>query len=402
MKKGIIIGIVIVALVGGGFYVKSKASNRNKFTAVKIGQVVKGDVKSYLTTTAIIKSKSVKDYFGQSMKISKVNVKIGDSVKKDDVLVVFDVTDINNSIKQAEIQYSNAVLSKQIQVNSNNDIKNKIADLNNQIKDLDNQIAPIKDSILPQDVANVKTYEAKKDQLKATRDSLKTVSTEQFKQSDNAIALASITLEAAKAKVSPGKDNIVAEFDGIVTAVNVIEGGMGNPAQAAITIQDISNLKAIVSVGKYDAVKIVIGQPAEIKSGGVILNGKVAFIDPIAKKTVSATGTDTTLNTEIDITDKAEGLKIDFDTDINILLGEKVDIIKVPAESVKSDKEGRTYVFVIEGDKAVEKTVKLGLQSDMEAEILEGVKEGEKLILNPVASIQGGTLVKEAIEGAKK
>ena len=397
MKKGIIIGIVIVALVGGGFYIRSRGSSKNKFTAVKIGTVIKGDVKSYLTTTATIKSKSVKDYFGQAMKITKVNVKVGDSVKKGDVLVVFDVTDINSSVKQAELQYSNAVLSKQIQVNGNNDIKNKIADLNKQIKDLDNLIA----SSLPQDVANVPKNENSRDQLKATRDNLKTVSTEQFKQSDNAISLASITLEAAKAKVSPGKDTIVADFDGIVTAVNVIEGGTGNPAQAAITIQDINNLKAIVSVGKYDAQKIVLGQPAEIKSNGVILNGKVAFIDPIAKKTVSSTGTDTTLNTEIDITDKPDGLKVDFDTDINILLGEKTNIIKVPAESIKSDKDGRTYVFVIESDKAVEKTVKLGLQSDMEAEILEGVKEGDKVILNPVASIIGGTIVKEAIEGVK-
>ena len=46
-------------------------------------------------------------------------------------------------------------------------------------------------------------------------------------------------------------------------------------------------------------------------------------------------------------------------------------------------------------NKAVEKTVHLGLQSDTDAEVLDGVTQGDKLISNPSASIQNGTLVKE-------
>lgn len=401
MKKKLIIGVLIAVIIGGGIYIKAAGVKKGSYTNIKISQVSKGDVKAYLATTAVIKSKNSKDYFGQQLKISKLNVKVGDAVKKDQVLLTYDVSDINNSIKQAEIQYNNAVLSKQILVNNDKQIKNKISDLNSQISDLDKQIEQLKSSVNPADAAKISSLETQKKQLEQTKDSLKTSSTEQMKQADNAIALAQIALDSAKSKLGAGKENIIAQFDGVVTSVNVTEGGFGSPSMAAIVVQDISNLKAVVAVGKFDAAKIAIDQQAEIKVNGNTAKGKVAYIDPVAKKTASSTGTDTTLNTEIDITEKAEGLKVDFDTDINILLGEKSGVIKVPAEAIKSDKTGRFYVYVVEGDKAVERTVTLGLQSDMEAEVLEGVKEGEKVILNPVASIKDGSLVKENTEVEK-
>jgi HlyD family secretion protein len=401
MKKKIIIGILIAVIIGGAVYFKATGGRKGAYTNIKTSEVVKGDVKAYLSTTAVIKSKHSKDYFGQQLKISKLNVKIGDAVKKGQILLTYDVTDINNSIKQAEIQYNNAVLSKQILLNNDKQVKNKISDLNSQISDLDKQIEQYKNSANPADAAKVSALETQKKQLEQTKDSLKTSSSEQLKQADNAIALAQITLDSTKSKLGDGKENIIAEFDGVVTSVNVNEGGYGNPSIAAIVVQDIDNLKAVVALGKFDAAKIAINQEAEIKVNGNVAKGKVAFIDPVAKKTVSATGTDTTLNTEVDITENADGLKVDFDTDINILLGEKAGVIKVPAEAIKSDKTGRYYVYVVEGDKAVERTVTLGLQSEMEAEVLEGVKEGEKVILNPVAAIKEGSLVKENTEVGK-
>jgi HlyD family secretion protein len=416
MRKKMIIGVIVVALIGGAVFFRAERNNKNKYIEIKTAAVTKGDIKSYLSTTAVIKSKNSKEYFGQQMKIAKVNVKVGDSVKNGQELLTYDVSDINNSIKQAQIQYNNAVLSKQILSNNNRDIKSNIADMNKkiadidkQIKDIDKQISDIKNNDNPLDDAKlpelIKAREGliqTKEGYKKSKDSLKTIPTEQFKQADNSITLAKITLDSAKDKIADGKDSISADFDGIVTAVNVTEGGFGNPAVAAIVVQDIEDLKAVLAVGKYDAPKIQLDQPAEIKSDSGIINGKVSFIDPVAKKTVGAAGTETTLSTEIDILDKPIGLKVDFDTDVNVLLGEKNNIIKVPAEVIKSDKNGRIFVYVVEGEQAVEKTVKLGLQSDMEVEVVEGLKIGDKVILNPVAAIKNGTLVKENTGGETK
>lgn len=385
MRKRLIVAIVIIVLLGGGLYFRKYSEKKSKALRVKTTAVTKGEVRSYLSTTAVIKSKKSKDYFGQQLKIGKVNVKVGDNVKEGQVLVTFDVTDLNTNIKQAEIQYNNALLQRKELYNQRDQANKKIGDLDKQIKELES-----KSSLSPVEAAELKT-------LKSTRENIQRISDERIKQQENAVALAKLTYDSAKAKLSDGRENIIAGFEGVVTAVNVAEGGMGNPAQPAVIVQDINNLKAVVSIGKYDAAKIALDQPAEVRNNSNIYKGKVAFIDPIAKKTVGSNGAETTLNTEIDIVDTPEGLKIDFDADVNILLGEKSGVIKVPAESVKSDKSGNTYVFVVENSRAVAKTVKLGLQSDTDAEVLEGLNEGEKVILNPVASINSGILVEEGV-----
>jgi HlyD family secretion protein len=383
MKKKTIIWIVIIAVIVG--FISYRAANKNKAKVIQVKTVaaVQGEIKSYLSTTGTIKSKISKDYFPLQGKVKKVNVKVGDTVNKGAILVEYEVADANVAVKQAQIQYDNAVLSKKILTNNNNDIKN-------QITDLDKQIAEAENSSDPRILANAPA-------LKERRKALKPISDEQFKQSDNAIALAKIALDNAKQSLSKSQDKIVAEADGVVTAVNAIEGVTSmTTAQAAVSVQDIDNLKALVSVGKYDANKIKVGQEAIVKSGDKEYKARVSVVDPAAKKTVSATGSETTLGIEVDILDKPEGLKIDFDADVDILLGQVKDAVKVPAESVKTNKEDKAFVYIVDGNKAVEKEVKLGLQSDMESQVIEGVKAGDKVILNPGETVKSGTLVKEA------
>lgn len=396
MKKKVVIWVVVVALVGGFVAYRSANRNKSKIINVKTAAVTQGEVKSYLSTTGTIKSKSSKDYFPIQGKVKKVNVKVGDTVKKDQVLVEYEVADASIAVKQSQIQYDNAMLSKQMEINSNNDMKNKMADLDKQIADFDSQISTDKQN--PLAAATVQTLETQRAQLKQTRDSLKMpFSNEQLKQADNSIELARISLDNAKQNLSKSQDKIVADIDGVVTAVNVVEGASSmTAAQPAVTVQDTENLKALVSVGKYDSNKVQLGQEAVIKNGDKEYKGKVSFIDPAAKKSVSATGTDTTLGIEIDILDKPEGLKIDFDADVDILLGQVANAVKIPAESIKTNKEDKTFVYVLDGNKASEKEVKLGLQSDMESQIIEGVKPNDKVILNPGETVKNGTLVKEA------
>jgi HlyD family secretion protein len=397
MKKKYVIWAIIIVVIGGVIFLRVQSQNKLKYTSVKTTNAVKGDIKSYLSTTASIKSKNSKDYYGLSGKISAVNVKVGDTVKSGEVLVKYDTPDLNSSVKQAQIQYDNAVLTKQSEVNANNDMSSKMADLDKQIADLDAKISAAEASKNPQDAANVSALQSQSLQLKQTRDSLKLpFSNEQLKQADNSIALAKITVDSSNTNLAKNSDSITADFDGVVTAVNAVVGSTGNPAMAAITIQDLSNLKGVISVGKYDAAKLSLGQTAIIKTQNNQYNGKVSFIDPAAKQTVSASGTDSSLNVEIDITNPGSDLKVGFDNDVDILLGEANNVLKVPVEAIKTDKNDKNYVFVVQGNKAYQKEVKLGIQSDTDVQIISGVNEGDSVILNPSASIQDGSFVKES------
>lgn len=291
MKKKIIAIIISVAVIGGIVGLSVMTKNKNQYKLVKTMTVTKGDIQVDLSTTALIKSQNVKEYYGSQAKISKVNVKVGDKVKEGDVLVTYDSQDLNTSVKQSV-------------------------------------------------------------------------------------------------------SDIVADRDGVVTAVNAIEGSMGNQQQAAVVTQNLEDLKAVLSVSRYDANKIKLNQNAVINNSGNEYHGTVSYIAPLAESSKSPNSGDATLEVDANITDKNPQLKVGFDTDINILLDEAKNVIKVPVESVKTDKTGRSVVYIVKDNKAVESEVKVGSQSDTEAQIIKGVQLGEKVILNPTDEIKNGTLVK--------
>lgn len=80
---------------------------------------------------------------------------------------------------------------------------------------------------------------------------------------------------------------------------------------------------------------------------------------------------------------------------MDIKLGEKKNVLKVPSEAILTDKKGQSFVYIVENGVAKQRKVEVGLSSDLETEIKSGVAVGEKVILNPNSSIQNGTKVKE-------
>ena len=65
----------------------------------------------------------------------------------------------------------------------------------------------------------------------------------------------------------------------------------------------------------------------------------------------------------------------------------------VPAEALKREL-GQYFVFVLKSDNTLEKRfIKPGIQSDVDAQVLEGLADGERVVLNPSNSLAAGTLV---------
>ncbi|MNO67423.1 putative efflux system component YknX [compost metagenome] len=168
---------------------------------------------------------------------------------------------------------------------------------------------------------------------------------------------------------------------------------MGTIQQAAVTVQNVANLKVTLSLSRYDAAKVTIGQDAVIKNNGKEYKGKVSYISPTAEVAKTSTSGEANLSVDINITDVNPELKIGFEADVDILLNEAKNVIKVPTESLKTDKTGKSVIYIVEDNKAVEKEVTKGIQSDTEVQV-EGVTTGAKVILNPTDTIKDGTLVK--------
>lgn len=409
MKKKFIIGIIVVVVIVGAIGLSRMGKNKGNFTTVKTASVTKGDIKAYFSTTATIKSKNSKDYFAPSQsKVKTVNVKIGDKVKKGQVLVTYQVQDLNAAVKQAQINLSTAQSQKQDLINTQNLNNQKLSDTNNQITDTTNQI----NNLTALQKSNPAAYSAAggDKQLQTLNSTLTTLNstkdqipdeTEKLKQADNSINLAQVNLNTANENLANNVDSNVADFDGVVTALNAQVGNSGtgsvasgSGSSAAVTIEDQSSLEAEVNLDKYSASEVKVGEGATLNFANKNYTGKVSYVAPSAETSTSSGTQSTTLTADVDIDAPQDGLVEGFDADVNILTGESDNVIKVPAESIKTDKSGNNYVFVISNGKAYKKEVQLGLQSDTDAEIKSGLNTSEKVILNPSASIQDGTLVK--------
>ncbi len=379
-KRYIIIAIVAVVLVGGAY---RRISNRGPaLTSVRLGEVTMGDISSYLSTTATVKSKNSIEYYGLQAVIEKVHVTVGSEVKKGDLLISYEGQDLTTAVKQAELQYSNSILQRDELIKQGQEVQERI-------DELDMQIAILSDS-----GADVSA-------LKQQRNALSPVSNERLKQAENSVSLAKLSLDSARQKLSEAKDVIVAENDGVVTAISAVEGSVGSSMQPAITVQNIKDLKAVASVGRYDAGDITLGQKVNIRGDKGVYEGVISFIDPVANRSTGASGTETILGIEIDILEEAPELKIEFDVDIDILIGEAVGTMKLPAEALRANKSSNYYVYTVENNIAEERQVTVGLQSDTEVEVLEGLELGDKVILNPGSTIKDGAPVREEQEAAR-
>ncbi|GAV25223.1 hypothetical protein ciss_11560 [Carboxydothermus islandicus] len=381
MKKGVKIAFVLVVLavvVVVFFSYRAVMDRKNSELSVKTAKATVGDVAAYLSVSATIESQKKKDYYAPQAKVKKVYVKVGDRVKKGDVLVTFETQDYTAQIEQAKIQYDNAVLQRDELYAQKKEIEDKI-------KELDAQISSLEKSN-NQDAAKLES-------LKQQRANIQPVSDARIKQAENSVKLAKLALDNAKKAAAEVQDKITADFSGVVTAVNVVEGAMANAMQPAVTVMDLSNLKAVAKLGRFDVAKVSLGQRVILRNGKKSYNGEVNFIEPVASTTMSASGQESTVGVEIKILDKNPDLKVGFDVDADILIGSKTGVVKVPVEAIRQEKD-KTSVFVVEQGKAKQKEVQTGLWADDEVEIISGLTAGETVILNPGLKVTDGAPVR--------
>jgi len=108
-KKRIIIFLVVVVLVGAGIaFATTRSQASTSTTQTQLGQVTQTTLSSVVESSgSVIPKSKITLAFGTSGVVTKVNVQVGDQVKKGDVLAELDTTDLELAIAQAEQEYLN-------------------------------------------------------------------------------------------------------------------------------------------------------------------------------------------------------------------------------------------------------------------------------------------------------
>ena len=167
-----------------------------------------------------------------------------------------------------------------------------------------------------------------------------------------------------------------------------------------LEVGDPSILEIEVDVLSSDAVKIKQGMRVLFDrwGGEQPLEGSVRIVEPVGFTKVSALGVEEQRVLIIsDFTSPAEQwqrLGDGYRVEARFILWHEENVLQVPTSSLFRYHDGWA-VFVIEGNHATRREVKVGQRNGLISQILEGVKEGETVINHPSDEVEDGRGVKE-------
>jgi HlyD family secretion protein len=167
-----------------------------------------------------------------------------------------------------------------------------------------------------------------------------------------------------------------------------------------IEIGDPRQLEVVVDLLSTEAVRVEPGQRVLIEAwgGDEPLSGVVHRIEPYGFTKVSALGVEEKrVKVLIELTDpqqRWERLGHGFRVQPRIVLAEAEGVLKLPRAALFRDGDAWA-VFVMEGGEARRRQVDLGLRNSLEAEITAGLKEGERVVLQPGDRVSEGALLQE-------
>lgn len=173
--------------------------------------------------------------------------------------------------------------------------------------------------------------------------------------------------------------SIYAPQDGVVSVLPVREGMFVKPSQKVMTLGDLSSVWLLAEVFERQSQWVEVGQDAEVKLSyipGKSWNGKVEYIYPsLDPKT-------RTLKVRLRFDNPGERLKPNMYANVKIFGGAKKNTIVIPLEGlIRSGREERVILAL--GDGRFEaREVRAGIESGNYVEILEGVEQGEEIVIS--------------------
>jgi multidrug efflux pump subunit AcrA (membrane-fusion protein) len=195
--------------------------------------------------------------------------------------------------------------------------------------------------------------------------------------------------------VYPYAYNVYVPQDGILTRVFVTSEGIVQAGTPIAEVSRPSQIEAVADILSTDATQIRPHMPVRIENwgGGDALPAMVRNVEPQAYTKVSALGVEEQrVNVIIDFLERPERLGDNFRVDVQIILWEGKDVLRVPSSAVFRHGEGWA-AYTISRSKARLREIQIGHRSPAFTQVTGGLAEGDSVILHPPNSVEDGTRV---------
>ncbi len=237
-------------------------------------------------------------------------------------------------------------------------------------------------------LANLKEYKSEMTSQKAS--TVMGLMTEGAKEQLEAVKEANeLTSSDKLADYEKAKEGIKADFDGIVTRINAIEGSTVSRGIELLTLKSTEDIVIKSSVNKYDIVNIEEGQPATVKIKNRDYAGKVSRIERMTKDS----GTGSGIGIEITLDEPGDDIILGLEAKSTICTANLSEVVRIPLDALSEDEEG-SYVFVARDGKASKEFVECGIRNEEMVEIRSGLSEGSLVVWKDTEELTDGMGVK--------
>lgn len=217
------------------------------------------------------------------------------------------------------------------------------------------------------------------------------VSKDKLDDEQSQLQMLSAMLEVAKKQSEQtqyleSKTRVLAPREGLIAKRYVSTGDYVTPGQPLFDLVSVKKLQARLAFAEHHAATIRIGKAVRLQS-------------PASHETV-ALGKVGSINPRINPRSRALDVIVEFDNpgdwypgasvDARLILGHTEGALTVPILSVVR-RDGDDVVFVVNGDHASKRVVKLGWQEDDWVEVLEGLSTQDQVITEGSALVSDGS-----------
>lgn len=173
------------------------------------------------------------------------------------------------------------------------------------------------------------------------------------------------------------KTKIRAPFAGVISDIKISPREHLDAGREICTVVDISRVKVKAKVLESEIGKMKVGREVDLRFSaypGKTVKGVVDAVSPVVNTE------DRTCTVYIGVRNPAEEIKPGMHAEVEIAADIFTGRLLVPQASILT-RGGRRLVFVVEGGLAKWRYVEIGVENEKFAEILDGVKDGEPVIV---------------------
>lgn len=335
--------------------------------------------------------------------VTKVNAEVGQKVSKGDLLFSVEDEDIRLQVQQAQAGLNSARAN--LARTSGGSVELQLAQLKSSLVQAELMFqdaeTALESSKILYDAGAVSKFELDSAETRFMtaqaqyQTAKKAVELTESTINKENTAVASAQVQQAQASYELAKNqldnaNVTAPISGIISVRNATRGELITGGVPAFTIVDLSTVIIEISVMQELVNTVTIGEAVElvIEAAGKLdpYTGTVTAISPSADPRTQA------YLIKIEVSNSDGMIKGGMIATVNLTTDTRAEALVVPMDAVLDD-NGKSIVFVIEGDMAVRREVTTGLSNGEFVEISGEISEGEKVVVKGQNYIQDKTKI---------